>query len=124
MREASMKVVIQNNSRVWGGNEKWVSMLAAGLLANGHSVVVSCRRGGTVQTRLERRGIPTCTVRPGVRADLVRGVRFAMWLRRERPDALVLTSWSGIAWGARAARLARVPRVVVRLGIVRTLPPR
>lgn len=124
MREASMKVVIQNNSRVWGGNEKWVAMLAGGLLENGHTVVVSCRRGGAVQPRLERRGIPTCAIRPGLRADVVRGVRFAMWLRRERPDALVLTSWSGIAWGARAARLAGVPRVVVRLGIVRTLPPR
>jgi glycosyltransferase involved in cell wall biosynthesis len=124
MREASMKVVIQNNSRVWGGNEKWVAMLASGLLANGHSVVVSCRRGGAVQPRLERRGIPTCAIRPGLRADVVRGVRFALWLRRERPDALVLTSWNGIAWGARAARYAGVPRVVVRLGIVRTLPPR
>lgn len=124
MREASMKVVIQNNSRVWGGNEKWMSMLAGGLLENGHSVVVSCRRGGAVQPRLERLGIPTCAIRPGLRADVVRGLRFAMWLRRERPDALVLTSWSGIAWGARAARLAGVPRVVARLGIVRTLPPR
>ena len=119
-----MKVVIQNNSRVWGGNEKWMSMLAAGLQENGHSVVVSCRAGGAVQPRLEERGIPTSAVRPGLRADVVRGLRFAMWLRRERPDALVLTSWNGIAWGARAARIAGVPRVVVRLGIVRTLPPR
>ncbi|HEX8692421.1 MAG TPA: glycosyltransferase [Longimicrobium sp.] len=116
-----MKVVIQNNSRVWGGNEKWLATLAAGLLARGHRVVVSCRRDGAVRPELERRGIPTAAVRPGVGADVVRGVRFARWLRRERPDALLLTSWKTTAWGAWAARRAGVPRVVVRLGIVRGL---
>ncbi|HEX8209000.1 MAG TPA: glycosyltransferase [Longimicrobium sp.] len=119
-----MKVVIQNNGHVWGGNEKWLATLAAGLLANGHSVVVSCRREGAVWQELARRGIPTSPIRPGTRVDVVRGMRFARWLRRERPDALLLTSWAGIPWGARAARMVGVPRVVVRLGIVRTLPAR
>ncbi|HEU4452284.1 MAG TPA: glycosyltransferase [Longimicrobium sp.] len=117
-----MKIVIQNTARVWGGNEKWLATLAAGLMARGHRVVVSCRRAGPVREELERRGIPTTGVRPGTYADLPRGMRFLAWLRRERPDALLLTSWKGIPWGAWAARRAGVPRVVVRLGIVRTLP--
>ena len=49
-----MKVVIQNTSRVWGGNEKWLATLASGLVARGHQVVVSCRRGGVVSSPVLR----------------------------------------------------------------------
>jgi glycosyltransferase involved in cell wall biosynthesis len=115
-----MKLVIHNAARVWGGNEKWLLTLAAGLAARGHDVVVSCRRGGEVARRAAAAGIRVSQVRPGAGVDVVRGVRFARWLRRERPDAVLLTSWHGGAWGAWAARRAGVPRVVVRLGIVRT----
>ncbi|MBV9772539.1 MAG: glycosyltransferase [Gemmatimonadetes bacterium] len=116
-----MKLVIQNGSRVWGGNEKWLATLAAGLAARGHEVVVSCRGSGPVPDELRRRGIRTAPVRPGGYADVGRGVRFRRWLRRERPDALLLTSWRTTFWGAWAGRRAGVPRVVVRLGIVREL---
>ena len=115
-----MKLVIHNAARVWGGNEKWLLTLAAGLAARGHDVVVSCRRGGEVARRVAAAGIRVAHARPGGGGDLPRAVRFARWLRRERPDAVLLTSWRGGAWGAWAARRAGVPRVVVRLGIVRT----
>jgi glycosyltransferase involved in cell wall biosynthesis len=115
-----MKLVIHNAARVWGGNEKWMLTLAAGLSARGHDVVVACRRGGEVARRAAERGIRVAHARPGGGVDLPRALRFAGWLRRERPDAVLLTSWRGGAWGAWAARRAGVPRVVVRLGIVRT----
>lgn len=115
-----MKLVIHNAARVWGGNEKWMLTLAAGLTARGHEVVVSCRRGGEVARRMEAAGVRAAHVRPGAGLDVPGGVRFARWLRRERPDSVLLTSWRGGAWGAWAARRAGVPRVVVRLGIVRT----
>jgi glycosyltransferase involved in cell wall biosynthesis len=118
-----MKVVIQNNGRVWGGNEKWMATLAAGLAARGHEVVVSCRRG-PVRERLRALGIATSSLRPRGDADLLSALSFAVWLRRQRPDALLLTSWHGLAWAAWAARRARVPRTVVRLGIVRPCPRR
>jgi glycosyltransferase involved in cell wall biosynthesis len=118
-----MKVVIQNASRVWGGNEKWLATVASGLQARGHRVVVSCRGGSVVADELERRGVPTTSIRPGGYADVARGIRFAWWLARERPDALLLTSWKAVPWGAWAGRRAGA-RVVVRLGIVRALPPR
>jgi glycosyltransferase involved in cell wall biosynthesis len=114
-----MKLVIHNAARVWGGNEKWMLTLAQGLARRGHEVVVSCRRGGEVAWRVEERGIRTTHVRPGTGVDLPRALRFAAWLRRERPDAVLLTSWRSGSWGAWAARRAGVPRVVVRLGIVR-----
>jgi len=115
-----MKLVIHNAARVWGGNEKWMLTLAEGLAARGHEVIVSCRRGGEVARRVAQRGIAVRHVRPGGGADLPRALRFARWLRRERPDAVLLTSWRGGGWGAWAARRAGVARIVVRLGIVRT----
>ncbi|HSU12949.1 glycosyltransferase [Longimicrobium sp.] len=118
-----MKLVIQNGSRVWGGNEKWLATLASGLIARGHQVVVSCPRGA-VRNRLGEMGIATTPVRPRGELDAVSGIAFARWLRRERPDALLLTSWRPLAWGAWAGRRARVPRIAVRLGIVRTFPRR
>lgn len=114
-----MKLVIHNGARVWGGNEKWMLILARGLVQRGHEVVVSCRRGGEVARRMEAGGIRTSPVRPGAKLDVPRALRFAAWLRRERPDAVLLTSWRGGFWGAWAARTAGVPRVIVRLGIVR-----
>jgi len=118
-----MKLVIQNGSRVWGGNEKWLATLAAGLAARGHQVIVSCPRGA-VSEGLERMGIATSPVRPGGTLDLPGALRFARWLRRQRADALLLTSWRPLAWSAWAGRRARVPRTVVRLGIVRPHPER
>ncbi|HET7462658.1 MAG TPA: glycosyltransferase [Longimicrobium sp.] len=116
-----MKLVIQNGSRVWGGNEKWLATLSAGLIARGHQVVVSCPYGA-VSDRLREMGIPSAHVRPGGTLDLPGALRFARWLRRERADALLLTSWRPLAWAAWGGRRARVPRTVVRLGIVRPFP--
>lgn len=116
-----MKLVIQNGSRVWGGNEKWLATLSVGLIARGHQVAVSCPRGA-VSERLRELGIRSVDVRPGGTLDLPGALRFARWLRRERADALLLTSWRPLAWAAWAGRRARVPRTVVRLGIVRPFP--
>lgn len=115
-----MKLIIHNGARVWGGNEKWMLTLAEGLTARGHDVAVACRRGGEVARRVAERGIRVAHARPGSGIHLPRALAFARWLRRERPDAVLLTSWRGGGWGAWAARRAGVPRVVVRLGIVRT----
>jgi len=118
-----MKLVIQNGSRVWGGNEKWLATLSAGLIGRGHEVIVSCPRGA-VRDRLAGMGVPTTGVRPRGVLDVASGVAFARWLRREQAHALLLTSWQPLAWAAWAGRRAGVPRIVVRLGIVRPHPAR
>ena len=116
-----MKVVIQNSSAVWGGNEKWMGNVAAGLERRDHLVVVSCK-SGEVSERLAKRGIRTTGIRPRGAADGASALAFATWLRLEKPDALLLTSWHPISWSVWAARRAGVPNIVMRQGIVRTFP--
>ena len=116
-----MKLVIQNMSRVWGGNEKWLSILAKALATKGHDVVVSCPRG-PVRARLRAMDLRTTAFRPRSIADPLSGLSFAAWLRRERPDAVLMTSWHSVAWTTFAARIASVKRVVLRNGIVREAP--
>lgn len=117
-----MKLVIQSGSRVWGGVEKWTAAVAVGLLARGHEVVVSCHARGPVREQFDRLGVRTVDVRPRGALDVVSVALFARWLRRERPDALLLTVWRRLFWGAWAGRRAGVPRVAVRLGLLE--PPR
>jgi len=114
-----MRLVIQNSAAVWGGNEKWLATVAAGLMARGHEVVVSCRGNSEVERALRRRGIPTVAIRPGGYADIIRGLRFWLWLRRIRPEVVLLTSWRSTAWGAFTAKRAGVPRVIARVGLLR-----
>ena len=118
-----MKLAIHNGSRVWGGNEKWVAMLSAGLITRGHVVAAACPHG-PLRRALEGIGVATTSARPRGDASLLATLRFAWWLQRERPDALLLTSWRTTPWAAWAARMAGVPRVVARLGIARPVLPR
>lgn len=118
-----MKLVIQNTSRVWGGNEKWLSIVATGLRDRGHAVTVSCN-SGPVMENLRKLGVRVTRHRPRGSVDFVSALDFAFFLRVEKPDALLITSWHSISWSVFAAKIAGVSRVVMRLGIVRVFPPR
>lgn len=111
-----MRIAIHVDGPIIRGNERQVIRIAAGLHGRGHHVAVSCRRDGPVMRELAGLGIRTTGIRPGGDADLWNALRFAAWLRRERADAVLLTSWNRAFVGAWAAHAARVPRVVFRIG--------
>ncbi len=119
-----MKLVVQSDSRAWGGNEKWLMMVGEGLADRGHDVLVSCHRGGAVAERARAAGLRVTHARPSGDADLFHALGFARMLRLERPDALLLSAFKRSFWGGWAARRAGVPRIVERLGIERALPRR
>ena len=119
-----MKLVIQSDSRIWGGNEKWLLLVGRGLAGRGHDVVVSCKPESPVATRAREAGLRVTHRRPGGDADVGRALGFALFLRRERPDAVLLSAFKRSFWGGWACRRAGVPRVVERLGIEHDLPPR
>jgi glycosyltransferase involved in cell wall biosynthesis len=117
-----MKVVIQSNAKGWGGNEKWLMLVAEGLASRGHEVLVSCRPEGLVAARAQAAALRITHERPGADADFPKAIGFATMLRRERPDALLLSAFKRAFWGGWAAHKARIPRVVERLGIEQDLP--
>lgn len=119
-----MKLVIQSDSRIWGGNEKWLLLVGTGLAERGHDVLVSCKPGRPVEERARRAGLRVTHRRPGGDADVPGAVGFALMLRRERPDAVLLSAFKRALWGGWACRRAGVPRVVERLGIEHDLPAR
>lgn len=111
-----MKIAIHVDGPVIRGNERQVMRIADGLRARGHDVVVSCRAGGPVEAALRGMGIRTTGIRPRGDADLWNAMRFVRWLRAERPDAVLLTSWLRAFIAGWCASTAGVPRVVFRIG--------
>lgn len=119
-----MKVAFHVDGVEFRGSERQSLLIATGLRDRGHSVVVSCRGGGPVEAAFRDAGITTTSVRPRGDADLFSGAAFTAWLRRERPDAALLTSWVRLFGASLAARAAGVPRIVQRVGGVQDVPAR
>lgn len=111
-----MKIAIHVDGPIIRGNERQVMRIADGLRARGHEVVVSCRAGGPVEAALREMGFRTTGIRPRGDADLWNAMAFVRWLRRERVDAVLLTSWLRAFIAGWCARMAGVPRVVFRIG--------
>jgi glycosyltransferase involved in cell wall biosynthesis len=111
-----MKIAIHVDGPIIRGNERQVMRIAGGLRARGHEIVVSCRAGGPVEAELRAMGIRTTGIRPRGDADLWNATAFVRWLRREKPDAVLLTSWVRAFIAGACARAAGVPRVVFRIG--------
>ncbi len=114
-----MKVVIHNDGQRLQGSERQLAILARGLADRGHDVIGSVLAGGGLEAELQRLGIRTTGVRPKGDLHLPAAYRFYRFLRRERPHALLCSSWPRLFWATLAARRAGVPRLVGRLGIVR-----
>lgn len=117
-----MKVAAHNDGTELRGSEKQLLMIVRGLIARGHGITVSCRSGSPTETALCAYGIRSTRIRPHGDLDLYHAARFYRWLTTEAPDALLLTSWKRIFIAVAAARRAHVPRIIVRLGIVRRMP--
>ena len=110
-----MYVIAHNGSRVLGGGETGTALLLAGLADRGHRVLMLCRDAGMAARVADFAGIPTGVQRVGGDAALPDALRLAARLRRERPDAVILTTFKKVLLAGTAARMARVPFVVQRI---------
>ncbi|HEU4558612.1 MAG TPA: glycosyltransferase [Longimicrobium sp.] len=116
-----MHVVAHNGARIWGGAERATALLVAGLQARGHRVLLLCN-DELVARRAAELGVPTEILPLGGDGMLPHAFRLARRLRRLRPDAFLIGTYKKLFLAALGARLARVPRVVARVGLETDTP--
>ena len=116
-----MYIIAHNASLVVGGGEIWVARFLGGLQNRGHRVLSLCRNQ-KVATAASAFSIPT-----GVR--VLRGdamfqdaLAFSRMLRRERPDALLLTTFKKSWLGGLAAQMADVPLCILKVAALPNNP--
>ena len=113
-----MRVALHVDGPRIRGNERQALLLAEGLVRRGHEVRASCRAGPVLEAMREV-GAGVTGIRPRGDLDPISTLAFTLWLRRVSPDVVLITSWKRAAVAALAARLARVPRILLRLGGLR-----
>lgn len=115
----SRSVFLLCTADVYGGVEKNVLLRARELQSRGHRVAlaVSCDE---VERRAREAGLKDVRrVRRGGDADVTALVRYVRQLRAVRPDALFIAHKMDFWLGSLAGRIARVPKIVLYLGIER-----
>lgn len=116
-----MFVVAHNGARIWGGAERATALLLAGLQARGHRVLLLCN-ADLVARRAGELGVPTRIVPLGGDGMITHALRLASVLRGLRPDAFVVGTFRKLFLAALGGWLARVPRVVARVGLETDTP--
>src|SRR5690349_6657690 len=118
-----MYIIAHNASRVLGGGEIGTALLLAGLQERGHRVLMLCRDANMAQ-RIASYGIPTSVQHVGGDVMVTDAIRLAARLKRERPDAVILTTFKKVLLAGMACRMARVPFVVQRIVLQGDTPSR
>ncbi|HEX8393472.1 MAG TPA: glycosyltransferase [Longimicrobium sp.] len=116
-----MFVVAHNGARLFGGAERGVARILEGLQRRGHRVLMICTDHG-VAARVQELGVPVRVVPLGGDIALHHAFGLARVLRALRPDVLMIGTFKKVAWAALAGRMARVPRIVLRIGLETDLP--
>ena len=116
-----LRIVAHNGAPEWGGAEIALADLLAGLSERGHNVTLFCNRP-LVAERATARGVETRLLRLGADVALHDALRLNRELRRERPHALVVGTFRKLWLAALAGRMAKVPRVVARIGLSTDTP--
>ncbi|HEU4884902.1 MAG TPA: glycosyltransferase [Longimicrobium sp.] len=118
-----MFILAHNSSKAFGGGEIGTVLLLAGLQRRGHRVLMLFRDPEKAD-RAASYGIPTGVQRIGGDAMLHDAARLAARLRRERPDAVILTTFKKVFLSGLGARMAGAPFVVQRIVLQGDTPAR
>jgi glycosyltransferase involved in cell wall biosynthesis len=115
-----MYVAAHNGAHVWGGAERGVAWILAGLQERGHRVCLFCN-DSVVAEGADALGVPTEILPLGGDVAVHHALRFARVLRRDPPDALIVGTFRKLWLAAFAGRLAGV-RTIARIGLETDIP--
>jgi glycosyltransferase involved in cell wall biosynthesis len=118
-----MYVIAHNGSSIFGGGELGTVLLLAGLQARGHRVLMLCR-DREIAARVESYGVPADVQRVGGDAMATDALRLGLRLRRERPDAVILTTFKKVVLSGLGARIGGARPVVQRIVLEGDTPAR
>jgi glycosyltransferase involved in cell wall biosynthesis len=116
-----MFIVAHNGAHLWGGAERSVALLLAGLQQRGHRVLLLCS-DRTVADPAGALGVPVEIVPLGGDVALHHAAGLALRLRRMEPDALLIGTFKKTWLAGLAGRMAGVPRIVARIGLQSDVP--
>jgi glycosyltransferase involved in cell wall biosynthesis len=116
-----MFLVAHVGARVWGGAERAVTQLLAGLQARGHRVLLVCN-DPVVATPAQAMGVPAELLPLGGDVSVHHAVRLASRLRTLKPDVLLVGMFKKVWLAGLAGRMAGVPRIVARIGLETDVP--
>lgn len=111
-----LRIAAHISAAEWGGAERRSLAFLSGLARRGHDIVVYCNTE-RIAGKAREAGL-TAVISP-LRGDVMVGnaIALAARLRRQRPDVLLLITFRRLLLGALAGRLARVPRIISRVGL-------
>ena len=116
-----MRIVAHNGARIWGGAERATVSLLRGLGERGHDVLLLCN-DDLVAREAALRGVPSRMCSIGGDVMLHHSIRIARELRKTNPDAFIIGTYKKLFIAALGARLARVPRIIARVGLESDTP--
>jgi glycosyltransferase involved in cell wall biosynthesis len=118
---APLRIIAHNGASEWGGGEIALVDLLLGLESRGHRVTLFCNRRPVAEAA-RARGVETRLLGLGGDLAIHDALRLGLRLWRERPDAFIIGTFRKLWLGAAAARVARVSKVVVRIGLSTDTP--
>ena len=118
---APLRIIAHNGASEWGGGEIALVDLLLGLASRGHRVTLLCNRA-RVGEAARARGVETRLLRLGGDLAVHDMLRLGLVLRRERPDAFIVGTFRKLWLAAGGARMARVPKLVARIGLSSDTP--
>ncbi len=116
-----MRVAAHNGAVIWGGAERATVTLLRGLMDRGHDVVLLCNND-MVALKAAEAGVPTRICVLGGDLSLVNAFQLASFLRAFRPDVFIVGTYRKLFLAGLGARMARVPRIVARVGLETDTP--
>jgi glycosyltransferase involved in cell wall biosynthesis len=116
-----MRVVAHNGALIWGGAERATVSLLQGLKERGHDVHLLCNNDLVARQSIAR-GVPATICIIGGDAMIHHSYSLARALRRLEPDAFIVGTYKKLFFATLGARMARVPRIVARVGLESDTP--
>ncbi len=110
----SLEILFAAHRNSWSGSEQWLLAAARAMAARGHGVSVAAPAEAVVLRRARESGVPTLAVPFARDIDPPSAVRVLAHCLRRRVRAVCLVSERALRVAGPAARLARVPAVLIR----------